>query len=117
MCLDETLPKFKSDSNKTRVRSKRQEQKLAKDFGGRVTVNSGAKFSENDVLSADFDIEAKTTGGKGYRITVAELKKIRDKAHAGRVPIEVIEFSEHGETYVVIALHEFFNLIGKNKLR
>ena len=63
----------------TRKNSQKQENRLAKEFGGRTTANSGATFSENDVKTPDFDIEAKTTKSSQFILKVADLKKMQRK--------------------------------------
>lgn len=49
------------DDKPTRYYSKRQEKKLASDFGGKTQPNSGAtQFAKGDVLIDDFLVECKT---------------------------------------------------------
>ena len=96
----------------TRKRSDRHEKSVVKRFGGRQTSNSGATFGENDVRTDMFEIEAKTTKNEGYRITVAELKQIRNKCRQGRIPIQIIDFSSHGVEYIILSTTDFLDLTG-----
>lgn len=96
----------------TRKRSDKHEKSVVKRFGGRQTPNSGAVFGENDVRTDMFEIEAKTTKNDGYRITAAELKQIRNKCRQGRIPAQIIEFSEHHVEYIILSTADFLTLTG-----
>lgn len=97
----------------TRKRSEKHEKSIAKKFGGgRLTSNSGARFGENDVRTDQFDIEAKTTDSEGYRITAAELRQIRNKSSAGRIPAQIINFNKYGEEYIILSTADFLDLTG-----
>lgn len=106
-------PNWLHKKEPTRKKSGKQEKFLAKMFDGKLTCNSGAKYSENDVRTKEYEIEAKTTEGKGYRLTVEELLSIRKKTRLGKVPLQIIEFSTYGESFVVLSLNDFEEL--KNK--
>ncbi len=95
----------KKDS--TRGRSDKQEKRLVKQFS-----NSGAKFGENDLRTPELEIEAKTTAKDGYRLTVEEFRKATRKCSSGRTPVMVIEFSEHGEEFIVLRLADFYGMTG-----
>jgi hypothetical protein len=97
----------------TRKKSGKQEKNLQKMFGGKVASNSGARFGENDVLYIDMEIEAKTTEGLGYRITIAELQSIKKKCRANKTPVQVIEFQKTGESYAILPLTEFERMISE----
>jgi hypothetical protein len=96
----------------TRKRSSQHEKSIVKRFGGRTTSNSGASFGENDVRTPQFDIEAKTTQGDGYRITEKELRAIRNKAAGGRIPAQIIRFEAYGTEYIIIQTTDFLDLSG-----
>ena len=66
-------------------RSALQERRVAEDLGGRVQPGSGApEFYKGDVRkTGDIRVECKTTGTKAYRLTQAELDKIRSEALMG----------------------------------
>lgn len=46
-------------STTTRERSKKQESRIAKKLRGYTTINSGATFGQNDVITDFCEIEAK----------------------------------------------------------
>lgn len=54
-------------------RSRKQEKRGAKIYGGTQNAGSGNGSRKNDVRTADLSIEFKTTTQKGYRLTLAEL--------------------------------------------
>jgi hypothetical protein len=83
---------------------------LSVTFDGKLSCNSGAKFCQNDVISDKFEIEAKTTCKKGYRITIKELRTIRNKKVGDKIPLQIVEFSETKEDYVIINLIDFLEL-------
>ena len=97
----------------TRKNSQKQENRLAKEFGGRTTANSGATFSENDVKTPDFDIEAKTTKSSQFILKVADLKKMQRKCSIDKIALFIIEFSEQGEEMVLLNKADFYSLINK----
>lgn len=105
------IPDWLEDPPK-RKRSVKQEKKLAKKYQGRTTANSGATFGQNDITTKDLSIEAKYTDNKGYRVNVPEFLKAATRAEAGKIPVEIIEFSNYGETLVVIRESDFLTLIG-----
>lgn len=100
--------------NSNTGKAKTQENRLASKLGGRRYSNSGARFGENDVRTPDFDIEAKTTAGKGYRITVKELDQISKRASSGKIPLQIINFEGRGE-YVVLQYTDFISIYNKAK--
>lgn len=104
------IPKW-LEQGSTRQRSKKQEKKIAKQFGGKTTINSGATLKQNDVFSEDFDFECKTTGSGSYRFSVEEFRKLEKRTPGNRKPVFVIEFSEFDEDYVVLKKSDFLTLI------
>lgn len=67
----------------TRWFSKRQEQQVAKNLGGKVNLNSGAApFCAGDVVKDDFLIECKTVtkSSSSFSIKKAMLKKVEQEA-------------------------------------
>lgn len=112
MGLPHWFDKVSSDKKEpTRVASGKQEKRLVRLFS-----NSGATFGENDLKTPEFEVEAKTTSSKGYRVTAAEIKSIRDKCNSSKVPLQIIEFSEHKEEVVVLSLTDFMNLLKLEKI-
>jgi hypothetical protein len=104
------MPDWLNKSKPTRDASAKQEKRLAKTLGGRTTPNSGARFGENDVLLPEFEIEAKTTEGLGYRFTVAEFEKAEKKTKMGKSTLMVLEFTEANREFVVMDISDFKRL-------
>ena len=94
-----TAPKAPKDHNKAKRRkqiSKKQEEKLAEVHGGIRHNGSGNQPGyEGDVrVPGVYRMEAKFTASSSYRITRAELNKIRSECALGESPIFVIDFKE-----------------------
>lgn len=106
-------PNWLGKDKPTRHGSEKQEKRLAKEFGGKKTANSGARFSQNDVVSKEFDIEAKTTKHNQFILKVDDLQKMHRKAGLEKIALFIIEYSEAGEEVVVLNKADFFTLIGK----
>lgn len=89
----------------SKQRSVKQERRIAKDLGGRVTPASGARWgARRDVKSDAWLIEAKTTGQSSYRIEDKDLEFLLRQAYRiGRTPAYVIEFQGQGELVVLPA--------------
>lgn len=100
----------------TRKKSDKQETRLAKEFGGRKTSNSGAKFTENDVTSKSFDIEAKTTKSSQYIMKMSEIEQMERRADKDKIPIFVVEFNQHGREFVIMDKQDFLTLSGTKDL-
>jgi hypothetical protein len=100
----------------TRSRSKKQEKKIAKDFGGYATFNSGATLGQNDVLTSSFEFECKTTTKSSYTVKLAEMKVLEKKAHVNKIPVFVIQFEDAQKSYALIDLETFKNMAEKEGL-
>lgn len=83
-------------------RSRKQEEKIARDQGGRPTPGSGSSWrSPGDVTKAQTEVgeetfltEAKFTDKKGYHLDARVIRNHWKKAHSlGKEPVMVIEFS------------------------
>jgi hypothetical protein len=109
--MSNDIPFWLKGDYPVRKRSEKQEKKLAKRYGGRKTANSGAVFKQNDVETDDISIEAKFTDNKGYRITVEEIKRIEQRAGNRKIPVELIEFSKHGTSIVIIPEFYFNRMV------
>lgn len=105
--LDDKLAK-PTDKSYNRKRSDKQEKKLAKEFGGKTTINSGATFGQNDIITPVFEIEAKTTSKKSFTLKLEDLKKLQRKCDKNKVPIFIVEF-EGNDEYVIVNKN-FFTL-------
>lgn len=109
-------PKWLNKEDTTRKRSEKQEKRLAKTFGGRKTSNSGARFGENDVVTPEFEIEAKTTRSKQYILKTKEIKDMQRKSNFEKIALFIVEFENEGEEVVILRTADFLNLIKKDKL-
>ena len=83
-------------------KSQKQEARLAKWYGGRVTPGSGNGWvHKNDVKTPSLSIEAKYTDAKSYSLKLADLIKAEKIALIdGRDSIFTISFS--GEEFVIL---------------
>lgn len=108
-----TTPKWLQVKETTRSRSKKQESKIAKDLKGRPTLNSGACFGENDVLTDYAEIEAKTTKKESFVLKVSDIEKMNKKCALGKLPIFVIDYETSGHSMAVIQYDDLKYLIRK----
>lgn len=104
-------PKWLKNKPEKRDRSVKQEKRMAKDLSGFATINSGATFSQNDVETAAFSIECKTTEKKSYVLKVEEIKKMEVRCPSNKVPLFVIEFEKHGKELAVISMEDLKHLV------
>jgi len=83
-------------------KSQRQEARLAKWYGGRVTPGSGNGWvHKNDVKTPTLSIEAKYTDAKSYSLKLVDLIKAEKIALMdGRDSIFTVSFS--GEEFVIL---------------
>lgn len=107
-------PKWLHAEKATRVNSGKQEKKLAKEMGGRLFANSGAKYGENDVKTDKFEIEAKTTEAKSFILKVSEIEALHKKCRIDKIGLFIIEFSKHGEELVILRKADFYTIAGLN---
>jgi Holliday junction resolvase len=79
---------------------RKQEKKLAKDFGGKRQPASGATplpFLKGDISTPELLIEAKSTDKKSYTLHQADLNKlVHQAAENGKNPVLCLSF--HGVT-------------------
>jgi hypothetical protein len=80
---------------------RKQEDRTARDFGGRRQPGSGSRWSnKGDVRTPTLLIENKWTGSKSITLKALDLEKICDEAVAeGRTPAFGIEL--RGREYVL----------------
>lgn len=107
------LPKYLQEKTTTRSRSKKQESKIAKDLKGFTTINSGATFGQNDVITDFAEVEAKTTAFSSFNLKVHDFKKLKKKAQAGKLPIFTTQFENDNLHLVTMDYHDFLYLINK----
>ena len=82
----------------TKVASKKQEKRIAKEMNAKVTVASGAlEFQKADVRDDMFLVEAKTTEKEFYPLNIKTWDKISDQAlHDGmRIPVMCLDFLKY----------------------
>jgi hypothetical protein len=91
--------------------SKKQEERIAKEFGGSRVPGSGAFWHrKGDVRTKHFLMELKRTDAASYRITKNVWRKIRREAlQEGKTPIMVLEIQD--TTLVVLGKEDFLGLI------
>lgn len=95
----------------TRSRSNAQETNLAAILNGRKTINSGATFGENDVVTDYAEIEAKTTTKFSYTFNRADFLKLRDKCKDNKIPMMVVQFETFGESFAILGFDDLKMLI------
>lgn len=90
-------------------RSQKQENSVAKTFGGRVTAASGALWGmKGDVRNDKFLIECKTTEKDFYTLTAKVWEKIQEEAIKDhmRTPLMIIDLKDK-DRYVVFRPKDF----------
>lgn len=98
--------------NNNLKRSRLQESRAARDYGGSTTPASGSQWhSKGDVKTPDFLIECKTTRFTSYNLTSYTWRKISQEAVLeNRTPAMEIEVD--GLTLVVLDKEDFRELAG-----
>ena len=84
-------------------RSQKQEKSVAKQFGGKQVIASGALwFSHSDVRNDKFLIECKTTEKDYYSLTAKVWEKIEQEAIRDhlRIPLMVIDLEDRDRVVV-----------------
>lgn len=84
-------------------KSKRQEQRLAKEMGGKRQPASGSRWgAHRDVVTPRFLVEAKTTEQGRYGAVLEDLAFLRRQAYqANKVPVYIVELEGLAEVAVV----------------
>ena len=92
-------------------RSKIQERRAAKDYGGSTTPGSGNGWIvKADVRTESLLIECKTTTKQSYSLKDEDLRKLWEQALIdGRMPVFEIEFAATGRTCVVLDKEDFLS--------
>lgn len=99
------------DGETTRFRSNKQESRLAKQLSGHTTINSGATFGQNDVVTDFCEIEAKTTSKESYSLKLSDWRLLRKKCSAGKIPIFIIDFELSKDSLAVLTYDDLAFLI------
>lgn len=87
----------------TKFKSNKQEKSVAKQFGGKQVIASGALwFASSDVRSDKFLIECKTTEKEYYSLTSKVWEKIEEEAVKDhmRIPLMVIDLEDRDRVVV-----------------
>ena len=96
-----------------KTKSQKQESKVAVDMCGRVTLASGAIWTQKaDVRGEHFLIECKTTEKLDYTLTIDTWKKIENEALRDnmRIPLMHIQILNGYYEFVVISKDDFIKL-------
>jgi hypothetical protein len=81
----------------------KQELRIAKDFGARRVISSGALwFAKGDVRTSHFLIECKYTGSKQFRIDMNLWKKIEGEAIRDDLRIPLLQIDLEGGKFPIV---------------
>lgn len=107
-----------TDAKRLRKKSKKLEDQLAADIGGRRNKGSGSlPYLKGDVRKrGQLRVEAKFTQNKSYPVRLQDLRKIDSECSSGEVPAFDITFVEPGtlreiESWVLIPREEWKRLL------
>lgn len=90
----------------TRQRSHKQESRLARQLNGHTTINSGATFGQNDVITDFCEVEAKTTGKESFTLKLLDWRILRKKCANTKIPIFVVDFEQSRDTLAVLTMDD-----------
>jgi len=110
-------PSWLGKKEPTRKASEKQEHRIAKEFGGRKTANSGATYGQNDVKTPLFDIEAKTTKSNQFILRLADIHTMERKSDKDKTPLFIIEFENAGREFVLLDKQDFLSFSGAIELK
>ena len=97
-------------------KSKKQEEKIAKDIGGRTTPGSGALwFSKADVRNDKYLIEAKFTDSNKYQLKYTTWDKIKREAINDGLRIPVMQIDIQGSQYALLRVDDLEALAKDNR--
>lgn len=97
----------------TRERSGRQESRIAKQLNGHTTINSGATFGQNDVITDFCEVEAKTTKHESFTLKLSDWRILRKKCALNKIPIFIVDFEQSKDTLAVLTYEDLQLLIGQ----
>lgn len=97
----------------TRKRSYNQETRLAKQLGGKISINSGATFGQNDLFTDYAEIEAKTTTKDSYSVKIKDWDKLLFRTPLNKMSFMVIDFEKHKKSLAVIDFEDLKYLINE----
>ena len=88
-------------------KSKKQEEKIAKDIGGRTTPASGALWAfKGDVRNDKYLIEAKFTDSNSYQLNYTTWDKIKREAINDGLRIPVMQIDIQGSQYALLRVDD-----------
>jgi hypothetical protein len=93
-----------------KTRSKKQEERVAKELGGVTTVGSGCfDFQPHDVMTEQFLCEVKYTGAKSFALNAQYLNSLHKEAMKDdKLMVLVLEFFDPPRgSYAVINYADF----------
>lgn len=106
----------------TKAKSDRQERRLAKEFGGRVTPGSGSGSIKGDVTTGEEMIEAKTTTKRQFTLKLETLQKLEYEARAvGKRPVLILHIDDdspvllHHPEWVLIPKNDYLEMRGHHE--
>lgn len=94
------------DGKSTRERSYKQESRLAKALKGHTTINSGATFGQNDVVTDFCEVEAKITNKESYSLSLKDWRVLRKKCATDKIPLFIVDFEKSKDTLVVLTYED-----------
>lgn len=96
-------------------KSKKQEEKIAKDIGGRTTPASGALWAfKGDVRNDKYLIEAKFTDSNKYQLKYTTWDKIKREAINDGLRIPVMQIDIQGSQYALLRVEDLDALAQDN---
>lgn len=101
---------------KIRKKSKKQEEKIAKDIQGKTVIASGSLWGmKGDVRNDMFLVEAKFTDGAFYNLQKVVWDKIRLEAYNDGLRIPVMQVMVRNKKYCVIREDDILGLANEIK--
>lgn len=97
----------------TRERSGKQESRLAKQLNGHITINSGATFGQNDVVTDFCEVEAKTTNKESFSLKLSDWRLLRKKCAGNKMPILVVDFEQSRDSLAILTYDDLQFLINQ----
>ena len=96
-------------SKNMKKKSRLQEERVAKEIGGKVHVNSGATpFQKGDCSTEDWLVSCKQTRHASFSLTLRDLKEIEGQARkVGKLPVMFVEFMKTDSEYVIMRKVDF----------
>lgn len=92
-------------------KSKKQEERIAKDIGGKTVVASGALWgAKADVRNDNYLVEAKYTDTNHYTLNVKTWNKIAKEAIKDGLRVPVMCISIKNKDYAILTVDDFLFL-------